>query len=278
MPKTWKDILSDPAIPDDFSLSVNGETMTLGSMREYERESKGALSQQLTARETEMAKREKFVNDASIGIATMLERIGQATGLSTDELLQGKMPTRREVARSAELDENDPLVGGLVKEIKSLRAEVQAGKGQYEDLRKNALGPMLNTYLDDYYELQWERLHGQVPEGFELSRDKALEHASKAGYKDSKGRWDLSKAIKDLTYDARVKVEAKKLAADERKKMESEFAMRSAPKPSQLGQRIKPDKGLLNAKGQVKSFDEVLNDAVGDVDMWRSIQSSDKVQ
>ena len=52
MSKTWKDILSDPAIPDDFALSVNGETMTLGSMRQYDRESKGALSQQLTARET----------------------------------------------------------------------------------------------------------------------------------------------------------------------------------------------------------------------------------
>ena len=48
-----------------------------------------------------MVKREKFVNDASIGMATMLERIGQATGLTTEELLQGKMPTKREADRSA---------------------------------------------------------------------------------------------------------------------------------------------------------------------------------
>lgn len=276
--KTWKDILADQAVPDDFAVSVNGETMTIGDMRAYDRESKGALSAQLTARETEMAQREKIVNDASIGISTILERVGQATGLSPDELISGKTPTKKEVAKAAELDENDPLVGTLVKEIKAVRAELAATNGRYEDLRKNALGPMLNTYLGDFYDLQWERLSGQIPEGATLTREQALEHANKSGYKDSKGRLDLGKAIKDLTYDARIKVEAKKLATEERKKMENEFAMRSVQRPSQLGQRVKPDKSVLNEKGQVKSFDEVLNDAVNDADLWRGLAKSNQVQ
>lgn len=278
MAKKWKDILADQAVPDDFAVSVNGETMTIGDMRAYDRETRGALSAQLTKREEEMATREKMVNDASIGMASMIERIGQATGLTPDELLAGKAPTRKEVAKAAELDENDPLVGALVKELKAVRTELAATNGRYEDLKKNALGPMLNTYLGDYYDLQWERLSGQIPEGATLTREQAIEHANKSGYKDQKGRLDLGKAIKDLTYDARVKIEAKKLATEERKKMENEFAMRSAPRPSQLGQKVKPDKSVLNAKGQVKSFDEVLTDAVNDVDLWRGIAKSDQVQ
>jgi hypothetical protein len=271
MPKKWKEILSDKSVPDDFAISVNGETLTIGQMRDYDRENEGALTQRLSARETELSNREKNLNDASIGIATMLERISGATGMSTEDLLQGKMPSKKEVASGAQLDENDPLVGTLVKEIKSLRGEVQSNRTLVDELKKNALGPMLNTYLDDYYESQWEKLHGSIPEGAELSRDKALEYANKSGYKDTKGRLDLSKAIKDLTYDARVKQEAKKLAAEERKQMENEFALRSAPRPSQLGQRIKPDKSVLNEKGQVKSLDEVLNDAVNDADLWRGL-------
>lgn len=278
MSKTWKEILADPAIPDDFALSVNGETMTLGSMRQYDREHQGELSRTLTARDADLTKREKFVNDASIGIATMLERVSQATGLSTDDLLNGKMPSKREVAKAAELDESDPLTGTLVKEIKALRAEVNAGNQRFEDLRKNGLGPIVNTYLDDFYEAQWERVAGDLPKGSKLTRQEALDHATKSGYKDTKGRLDLRKAMRDLTYDERVKIDAQKLATEERKKMESEFAMRAVPKPSQLGAKVKPDKSVLNAKGQVKSFDEVLNDAVGDVDMWRSIQSSNQVQ
>jgi hypothetical protein len=276
--KSWKDILSDPAIPDDFALNVNGETMTLGSMRAYDRDSRGELTRQLTAREQEMAKREKLVNDASVGMATMLERVGQATGLTPDELLAGKMPTKKEVAQTAGVDENDPLVGSLVKDIKTLRAEVAASNGKLEELRKNALGPMLNTYLDDFYELQWERLHGQIPEGSKLERQAALDYAQKQGLRDAKGRWDLGKAIRDLTYEDRVKAEAKKLATEERKKMQDEFALRNVPRPSQLGQRVKPDKSVLNEKGQVKSFDEVLNDAVNDAELWRGLAKSEQVQ
>jgi predicted component of viral defense system (DUF524 family) len=137
---------------------------------------------------------------------------------------------------------------------------------------------MLNTYLDDYYELQWERLHGQVPEGSKLERQAALDYAQKQGLKDAKGRWDLGRAIKELTYEDRVKVEAKKLAGEERKKMMDEMALRAAPRPHQLGQRVKPDKSVLNEKGQVKNFDEVLNDAVNDADLWRGLAKQDQVQ
>jgi hypothetical protein len=273
MAKKWADILADKSIPDDFALNVNGETMTLGSMREYDRDSRGELTRQLTAREQEFTKREKLINDASIGMATMLERVGQATGLTPDELLQGKMPAKKEVAAAAGVDESDPLVGSLVKDIKALRAELGQVRAGQEDLRKNALGPIVNTYLNDYYENRWERLAPSLPEGSKLERQAALEYAQKNGYKDANGRWDLSKAIKDLTYDDRVKLEAKKMATAERKKMEDEFALRSVQRPHQLGQKVKPDKSVLNEKGQVKSLDEVWTDAQNDAELWRGLST-----
>src|SRR5215469_11091360 len=103
MPRKWKELLADRSIPDDFAISMGGETITLGSLRSQDQETEGAVTRRLS----EVEKREKFVNDASIGIATMLEKVSVATGLSTDELLNGKLPTKREVARGTDLDEND---------------------------------------------------------------------------------------------------------------------------------------------------------------------------
>lgn len=269
MPRKWKDLLTDKSIPDDFAISVNGETLTFGQMREYDREHEGELTQRLTAKESELAKREKTITDASVGMATMLERVSAATGMSTDDLLEGKMPTKKVVAASADLDENDPLVGKLVKEIKGLRSEFA---GKVDELRKNAIGPMLNTYLDDFYEDRWDsKIAPSLPEGSKLTLKEALDHANKNGIKDGKGRFDLARAAKELTYDERVAADAKKLAAVERKKMEDEAALASVPRPSSLGQRVKPAKTLLNDKGQVKNFDDVLNDAVNDADLWKGI-------
>jgi hypothetical protein len=278
MPRKWKDLLTDKNIPDDFAISVNGETLTFGQMREYDRENEGALTQRLTAKEQEIAKREKAVNDASIQLATVIEKTAAQAGLSVDDFLSGKSPVKRSaVADAADLDENDPLVGKLVKELKGLRAETAKLHGDIDNVRKSALGPMLNTYLEDYYETKWEKLSPSLPDGSKLTLKEAMEHANSNGLKDSKGRLDLAKAARDLTYDQRVQAEAKKLATAERKKMEDEMALAAVPRPNQLGQRVKTDHSLQkqapNGRWETKSFDDVLNDAVNDADLWKGIAS-----
>lgn len=278
MPK-WKDLLSDKSLyPDDFTVVVRRdgkeESLSLGEMRAYDAESKGALTADLTRREQDIQKREKNVNDASVQLATVIEKTAFAAGLSVDELLAGKAPTKRAVADAADLDENDPLVGTLVKEIKSLRTELQSTKADVERTRKDALGPMLTTYLEDYYESKWEKLEPTLPKGATVTRDQAIKYANDNGYKDARGRLDLSKAVKDLTYDARVEVEAEKRAADMRKKLDDERVLAAAPKPSGTHINVKTDKSLLNAKGRTKDFDEVLTDALADTDLWRGITST----
>jgi len=276
MAKKWKDILKDSqAFPDDFvvALKIDGkdETLSLGEMRAYDRETEGALTQRLTAKEQEVAKRETLLNTASIEFGKVVERVAENAGLSVDDLLAGKTPTKRSVAAAADLDENDPLVGKLVKEFNSLKSTLATQSEEIGKLRKEALGPMLNTYLEDYYESTWDKLSPSLPEGASVTRDAAIKYAQDNGYKDKKGRLDLSKAVKDLTYDARVQADAKKIAADLRKKADDERILANAPKPSGTHLNQKPDKSILNAQGRVKSIDEALMDAANDTDLWRGI-------
>lgn len=274
--KKWKEILADKSLPDDFVIaSKDGSTSwSLGELRAQDAESEGAVSRRLT----EIEKREKTLSDAAVGMTAMLEKVSAATGLSTDDLLNGKMPTRREVAASADLDENDPLVGKLVRELKAARAETAAVAAKAEELRKNALGPMLNTYLEDYYETRWEdKIAPSLPEGANLDLKKAMDYANENGLKDRKGRLDLVRAAKELTYDQRVQAEAKKQADAIVKKREDEAVLASVPRPNSLGQRVKTDKTLQKQVGsrfETKNFDDVLNDALADTDMWRGIQGN----
>src|SRR5215469_358477 len=231
MAKKWADILKDSATyGDDFVVTMkDGETVTIGQMRAYDRENEGALTQRLTAKEKELAGRESNLNTASIEFGKLVERVAEQSGMSVDDLLAGKAPTRRAVAQSSGLDENDPLVGSLVKEIKAMRADFAS---QIDVVKKQALGPMLSTYLEDYYEASWEKLSPSIPKSAKVTRDEALKYATDNGYKDSKGRLDLSKAIRDLTYDARVDEAAAAKVADLRKKDDDQRVLAAAPKPS----------------------------------------------
>lgn len=273
MAAKWKEILSDRSkYPDDFAVSLkDGTTMTLADMRSYDVEHEGELTQRLTAKEQEIQRREKQVNDASVAIGTLVEQVATRSGLTVEELMAGKAPTKKQVAAASDLDESDPLVGSLVKEIKSLRSELTATKTDIETVRKNALGPMLNTYLEDYYESKWEKLEPTLPKGAKVTRDQALKYAQENKLVDSRGRFDMTKAARDLTYEDRVNEEAGKRAADLRKKDDDARVLAAAPRPSSLGQKTKADKSTLNEKGQTKTFDDVLNDALGDTDLWRGV-------
>lgn len=274
MTTKWKDVLANKDVyGDDFVVTLkDGQTMSLGDMRAYDREHEGELTARLTTREQELAKKEKNLNDATMQLATVIERTAQQAGLTVEEFLQGKAPTKKQVAEATELDETDPLVGSLVKRMKAMQATIEQQATRMEDLSKKALGPMLNTYLEDFYETRWEKLQPKLPKGAKLELKDAMEYANKNGLKDQKGRLDLDKAMRDLTYDARIQEEAEKRVADLRKKDQDEQVLASVPKPNSLGGKVKTDKALRNEKGQTKSLDEVLNDALTDTDLWRGIQ------
>jgi hypothetical protein len=276
MPKKWKEILTDPATyADDFVVTLkDGQTMSLGEMRAYDAETRGELTKNLTAKEKEIATREKNVNDASIQVSGLIEKTAASAGLSVEELLAGKQPTKRELAAATDLDESDPLLGKLVKELKGLRDEMKSTRSEIDTVKKNALGPILNTYLEDYYESKWEKVSTTLPKGSKLELKEAVEYANKNGLKDARGRLDLSKAARDLTFDERVDEEASKRLVDLRKRDADERTLSAVQRPSSLGQKTHTDPTLqkkVGARLETKNFDDVLNDALGDTDLWRGV-------
>ena len=151
-----------------------------------------------------------------------------------------------------------------------MKDELKATQGSIKDIREKAIGPVINTYLEDYYEGKWEKLSTSLPKGAKLELKEVLSYAEKEGLKDSKGRFNLDKAVRDLTYDQRVAEDAERRVADLRKKDDEERLLASIPKPN-VGPRAGVDKSFRNEKGQTKSLDEVLLQAAEDSDMWSQI-------
>jgi hypothetical protein len=272
MAKKWKEILSDKATyGDDFTVTLkNGEVMSLGDMRAYDAEHEGELTKTLTAKEKELESRERNVGQASTALAQRIKQAADAAGISVDDFIEGKMPTKRQVAQEQELSEDDPLVGKLVKELRAVKQELSTTQASIKDIREKAIGPVINTYLEDYYEGKWDKLSSKLPKGAKLELKEVLSYAEKEGLKDAKGRFNLEKAVRDLTYEQRVAEDAEKRVADLRKKDEDERVLASVPQPGSNA-RFKTQPQFKNEKGGTKSFDEVLNDAMTDTELWKQI-------
>jgi hypothetical protein len=272
MAKKWAEILKGKTdYPDDFTFTLkSGETMTLGEMRAYDVEHEGELTRNLTAKEQELAGRERNVSGAANALAARIKQAADAAGISVDDFIEGKIPTKRQVAAEQELSEDDPLVGKIVKEMKAVRAELQSTQGQLKDLKEKGIGPVVNTYLEDYYEGKWEKVSAKLPKGAKLELKEAMKYAEENGLKDARGRWNLEKAVRDLTFDARVQEAAEAKVADLRKKDEDQRMLDSIPKPN-VGPRAGVSKDFKDAKGRTKSLDDVMMDALNDSDMWKQI-------
>lgn len=272
--KKWAEILKDTAAyGDDFTVSLkDGQTMTLGEMRSYDRENEGALTAKLTAREQELNTRESNVNTATKQVANLINKYAESAGMTVEDVLEGKTPTKRQVAANTELDENDPLVGQVVKKLNAMQTQIDNRDAEIKTLKEKGIGPILNTYLEDFYEAKWEKVAPTLPKGAKLELKQVMEHAEKNGLRDSKGRYDLTKAVRDLTYDARVDEEAEKRVAGLRKKDQDEALMSSIPKPGSQA-RFGTPKNFKDDKGKTKTFDAVMNDALQDVDLWKGIQT-----
>jgi hypothetical protein len=279
MPKTWAEILSNSQdFPDDFVITTkDGETFKLGDARSYDKETKGALTQQLTAKEQALSKEKLELEKASNGVYEMFNKYLELTGLTAEEALAGKKPlTKKAAAIATDLDENDPLVGSLVKEVNSLKSELKTLGGSMAEAREKILKPMLGTYLDDYYHDRWEdRIEPNLPKAAKdkIKLDDVMKHAEKEGYKDSKGRLNLQKAAEDMTASYRQdewrEGERKKI----RKEIEDAQVMDVRPGGSGVNStpRSTTPKNFKDEKGRTKSFEQVLADAAQDHDLWSSI-------
>lgn len=269
--KAWREIFADSqSFPDDFVLSdKDGNTFSLGEARTYNKEHDGELLAGLEKRDRELKGREGNLMNAERAMTARIKQAAEAAGVSIEDFVEGKF-SRRSVAEQQDLDESDPLVGKLVKELKGLRSELSATQGQIKDLKEKGIGPVINTYLEDYYEDQFDRLSHNLPKGTKLELKDVLSYAEKEGMKDSKGRYNLRKAVNELTSEARQEEAFGKRLADEKKKWEDERKVASM-QPPQSGPRAGVTKQFKDEKGHTKSIEQVLQDSLQDEAIWSQV-------
>lgn len=274
--KKFREILEDSkSFADDIKIDLgNGVTKSLGELRAEDKESQGAVTAQLTAKERQLAEEKKQLELASANVTQMFQQYLEATGMSAEEALSGKKAvTRKQVAENADLDPNDPIVGKLVTAINSIKDEVGTIKGALSTQQEKVLKPILSTYLDDFYNDRWhDKIEPSLPKSAKgkISFEDAMKYAEKEGYKDQRGRLDLNKAARDLTLEYRIDEEAEKRANDRVKKLRDEDTLAAQTRPGHGGPspRAGAPSQFKTEKGKTKTIEQALEMARQDVDIW----------
>lgn len=272
--KKWAEILEDSSsFANDMKIDLgNGITKTLGELRAEDKESKGAITASFTAKERQLAEEKQQLERASLQVTSLFQQYLDATGLSPEEALAGKGAQKKEVAKNLELDPNDPIVGKFVTALNEVKNEIGSIKGTLSQHQEKVLKPMLSTYLDDYYQDRWnDKLEPSLPKAAKgkIVFDDVMKHAEKEGYKDARGRLDLNKAVRDLTYDYRVEEAAQARAQEEVKKLRDQETVAAMGKPGTIGPgRNTTPKQFKNEKGRTVSLDQALEMARHDADIW----------
>ena len=271
-----KDILLNAKYPDDMVLSLpDGTSMKVGEMRSLEAEEKQRLvqrSQTMEAAETALA--ERIMDAQRRGILT------PAQPLEDQEI-------RREAAAQFGLREDDPLLGQVAKEFKRLEAErkieiesIRASFKTEVDNLKGITGKVTGAYLNDYYDARFQVASSALPSGVreKIKLEDAIKYAEEHRLMDKVGRYEIDRAVKQLTWDAVKEVELAKDRADLAKKSdrEAQLASMNRPSPNTLRTRQKATEGFdpMTKEGKVKTFDEALADAADDTALWDSLATT----
>lgn len=273
MAKSWKDLLSDTkTFGDDFVLDIGGDKLSLGDLRKANADSHGQLQRTLDTRKTELDEKEKLLTTAQGELATLFQTFSDKTGLSIEDVTKGKTITSKEaktIVAGAGLDPNDPILGPVIQQLTELKDKEIAGiKNEMSDM-KRALGLALKVNLDDHYEREFSSLSKDIPEGVkDLTIDKALKYAADNKIMDRHGRFNLTKAVSDLTSDARG---AKAIAdAEERGRVKAmdEIRAGSLNRPGAVREQLTTSP--KNKDGSTKTIEQAIQDAGNDPEIWNN--------
>jgi flagellar hook protein FlgE len=318
-----KDILSNGKYADDMVLSLpDGSTVQVGEIRSLPVEERKALTAQIE-------ERQGYLNQAELAFTSKFQEAINAGWMVQDS--DGKVhvvpppqsaqslpsqPTAAQVRTAAaaefNLDENDPLLGPVVKLVKSelaqrdqtitdLRAKLDAFPTEINGLKTtmtDALGRVtgvLNTsvgrYLNDQYQEQFADATKSLPKGVTVDYETAYKYASDHQLKDKDGFLQINDAVDRLTWDARKKAERDEWKAQETVKLtkeiedKSKLASLTPPQSRNPLHTTVAKEGEFNpytertdAKGtkvrEVKSFEQAMSEAMADEDVLKSAMSS----
>ena len=310
-----KDILSNAKYTDDMILSLpDGSTVNVGDIRALPVAERQALTAQITERQNllgqaELAFGAKFEQAIKSGWMTRDGQIVPPPQQQTTTVQPTVAQVRAAAVTEFGLDENDPLLGPVVKLVKAeldkrdqtiteLRAEMAKIPGSIDGLKNtftDSLGRVtgvVNTsvgrYLNDTYQSQFAQATKDLPKGVTVDYETAYKYASEHKLQDKEGFLLIPDAVDRLTWDARRKAEREADKADLTAKITKDLEEKSrlaAVTPPQsrnpLHQSATVKEGEFNpynertdSKGNkvkaVKSFEEAMSEAMSDDDVLKS--------
>ena len=310
-----KDILSNAKYGDDMVLNLpDGSTVNVGEIRALPVAERQALVAQIT-------ERQNVLGQAELAFAAKVQDAVKAGWMAQDgkivppqqtRIETVKTPTAAEIRAAAanefNLDENDPLLGPVVKlvrqelaardsKIAELTSKLDAIPASIDGLKTSftdGLGKVtgvVNTsvgrYLNDTYQSDFARAAKDLPKDVKVDYEAAYKYASDHGLKDKDGFLQVSEAVDRLTWDARKKAERDEWKAAEtakiQKELEDKNRLATVTPPSGRNPlhtapvkdgEFNPFNERTDAKGNkvktTKTFDEAMAEAMSDEDVLKS--------
>lgn len=276
MPKPGKlqKIIENKSLKDDLVIAVGDESFTVGELRQMDAESEGASTADLDAREANLVR-------AQSALATTLQTVADKLGVPIDKLIDGQLDDvtpRRGASDDGKHPSGDPLseidpavLAALEKRfgVAEVKAASEKMAKELADTRK-ALGIALKVNMDDHYERSFRDLSKDIPEGVKLDLQSALKYADDNNLRDKTGRYNIQKAVDDLTRDARI---AKQIA-------DAEARGEQRAREKQLADSVRPGAGApghshmkppVDDKGRTHTLEHQLHEAMNDTEIQRMI-------
>jgi hypothetical protein len=315
-----KDILSNAKYADDMILNLpDGSTVQVGEIRALPAAERQALTSQIE-------QRQNTLGQAELAFAAKFQEAVQAGWIAQDGKIVAPKPVQQTQAaapsaaaiRSAaaaefNLDENDPLLGPVVKLVKQelasrdqtitdLRTKLDAMPGQFDSLKSTLTDGLTRVtgvvqtatgrYLNDEYQKQFATATKDLPKGVAVDYETAYKYAADHHLKDKDGFLQVAEAVDRLTWNDRKKAELESerqaLIAKTTKDLEEKNRVATLTPPSRnplQHQQATVKEGEFNpynertdAKGNkvrvAKSFEEAMSEAMSDDDVLRSALST----
>ena len=312
------DILKNGKYPDDMILNLpDGSTVNVGEIRALPVAERQALTQQIEQRtntlgQAELAFAGKFQEAVRAGWLAQDGKIVAPTPTRTVDPTPTVAQVRAAAAQELGVDENDPLLGPVVKLFKQelaardqkyteLQTKLDALPGQFDSLKStltDSLGKVtgvVNTsvgrYLNDTYQSDFAQATKDLPASVKVDYEAAYKYASDHKLQDKDGFLQIADAVDRLTWNDRKKAELEAerqtLITKTTKEIEEKQRVSSLTPPSRnpLTNQTKPAAGEFDpynertdSKGnktrQVKSFEEAMSAAMSDEDVLKSALGS----
>lgn len=285
--KKWADIFADTDnFADDMNIAIKQAdgteiTYSLGDLRQYNEDHEGSLLANLESREKAVKADAANVEAAKRELLSTYEEIqrgaGNPGGRAVARAAAGKKVTAADLAEDTGLDETDPIVGSLVKEINNLKAnqktESDGLKGTVVQLQ-NVIKNVLGTYLEDSYQTQFAGLQSDINKLPEKVRktytyDELKKHAEENKLMDKAGRLDLRKAFRERAADQLKDVEFEERLTKAKKDWENEARMANVQHPRRAGSTItQPEFDVSKSKDPIG---DAINLAMKDDELWNGI-------